>query len=499
MPASRAQWLAAGAAMLVFLALSVGLSLTRAPWWDEGLFADVALNFRNFGHLGSSVLAPYGLLECPGVHQYTYWQFPLYLVTLGVWFKLVPTTVVWMRMFSILWGCVFVVSWFVLIRSLSRKESLALLVASVVALDYESVVKASYGRMEMMCAALGLAGLASYFYFRESNWNRGVVLAAWFGAASLFCHPVGIVMSVSIAAMVLWDWRRTTWRTLVAAALPYLIGAACCLYYIHLAPAIFLAQTRAAWGYRVGGLSATLRNVLNDAYQRYFHSYYEGYTGILKLKVVSLVFLAAGVLGLLADRNLRSQPVARRLLVLAGIAYVVLAVVDNQKFTNYLIYSVPTFAACGAVWVYGRWQAGGLGRLLATSLLAANILVTICGIGYRIYSNSYRNLYNPAVAVIQSSRPPGGTVMGGSELGFALGFGPPLVDDQYLGFFSRRLPEVFVENEFYGPHWALSPGLKIAWDRSRSKLHSRYRLVFENTAYSVYLRNDVPQVSQPAH
>ena len=34
--------------MAAFLVLTIGLSLTRSPWWDEGVFADLALNFRNF-------------------------------------------------------------------------------------------------------------------------------------------------------------------------------------------------------------------------------------------------------------------------------------------------------------------------------------------------------------------------------------------------------------------------------------------------------------------
>src|SRR3974377_1170233 len=120
--ATRTQWLLAGGGMLVFLALSIGHSLTRCPWWDEGVFADIALNLRNFGHLGSTVLDPNGWLELPDVHRYTYWHFPLYPMSLGYWFRLVPATVVWMRLFSVLWACVFVISWFVVVRSLTRKE-----------------------------------------------------------------------------------------------------------------------------------------------------------------------------------------------------------------------------------------------------------------------------------------------------------------------------------------------------------------------------------------
>jgi hypothetical protein len=491
-PASRTAWLCAGGVMLVFLALTIAESLTLSPWWDEGVFADVALNFRNFGHLGSSVLAPYGYMEWPGIHQYTYWQFPLYLVTLGLWFRLVPTTVVWMRLFSVMWGCIFVISWFVLVRCLSRKDSLALLVASVVALDYSLLVTAPDGRMDMLCAGLGLAGLASYFWFRDSNWSLGVLLAACFGATSLFCHPMGAVTNVAIVAMVLLDWRKIKWGAVVTASIPYLIGVACCLYYIHLAPDIFHAQSGAASQYRVSGLGTILTNILNDWSHRYVLYYYTRYTGISKAKIAALIFPICGTVGLLADSNLRSQPLGRRLLLLLVIGYVGIAVIDNQKFGYYFVLSIPVAAACAAVWLYAQWQKGGKSRVLPSGLLAVSVAATLAGIGYKIHRDEYHNLYNPAVAAIRNYLPPGGLVMGGSELGFALGFGPPLVDDRCLGFLSGKTPDVFAINGTYGPV-RFVPRLNNAWESSRTILRNQFHLVFKNEAFSIYVRNDVPR------
>jgi hypothetical protein len=71
-----------------------------------------------------------------------------------------------------------------------------------------------------------------------------------------------------------------------------------------------------------------------------------------------------------------------------------------------------------------------------------------------------------------------------------LGFGPPLVDDRYLGFFSGKTPEVFVINDHYGPMRS-SPRLTSAWESSRVTLQDRYHLVFRNNVYSIYVRNDV--------
>lgn len=209
---SRLAWLLASLAFFTSLLLGIGYSLSRAPWWDEGVLADPAINFRNSGHLGSNLLATYGFLNLPGVHQFTFWQFPLYLISLGAWLRIVPVSVFWIRIFSLLWGGVYVYSWFATTPRLSRNGTLALLVSSVVALDYAVVSAASNGRMDMMCVALGQIAIAYFICNRESNWTRAIAGAACFGGASLFCHPLGAICNLSLAAVVALNWRDIRWR-----------------------------------------------------------------------------------------------------------------------------------------------------------------------------------------------------------------------------------------------------------------------------------------------
>ncbi len=481
--AGHRDWLWA-AALAAFLALSIGFSLTRAPWWDEGVFADVALNFRNRGHLGSSVLDPHGYLEWPQVNYYTYWQFPLYLIVAGTWLHAVPPTVEWIRLLSVLCGCLYIYCWFALVRCLTRNQPLALFVASVVALDYATVATASDGRMDMMCAALGEAAMAIFVCLKGSNWTRAMFWAGCLGAASLFCHPMGALMNASLAALALLEWRQIRWQGLLAASIPYLIGAALWLAYISEAPQIFLAQTKAASGYRVGGLSSVIRNVANDLYLRYGGFYFGNLSGIYKFKVASLVFAVVGTVALASNRRLRGQPLGRFLLISACIGYVGVAAIDNQKFPIYFIYSMPVMSACGALWVYNRWRNGGAARLLPAALLASSLLATIGGFAFKIYGNDYDHLYRPTIRAIRTGLPPGGLIMGGSELGFAFGFGPGLIDDRYLGYRTGKRPDVFVENEYYG---RIGPAGRAA-DRV---LGSQYHLTFANSAYKVYVRNDV--------
>lgn len=486
-------WLLAGAlALAAFLALSIGYSLTRGPWWDEGVFADVAINFRNTGHLGSIVLAPHGYLNWPGVHQYTYWQLPLYLLVEGAWLRVMPLSIQSARLLSVAWGCLYLLAWLLFVRALSNNTRLAIFVTAIVAVDYSLLSAASDARMDMMCAALGQLGLASYVVLRPSWPRLAIVAAGFFGAASLFCHPMGVVTSLLIAALVLLlDWRRLPWMAVALAALFYAAGLALCVWYAMQNPAVYHAQSSAASAYRVTSVTHAIRDVLHDFKFRYYSFYFSFLHGPAKLKVFSLLFGVAGFLGILFSRRLRSDRLGRVLLVLALVAYVGVALVDNQDFPIYFIYSMPILTACGAFWTYEEWAPGsGVIRLLSCGLLAAAVLASVGGFVVKIRENDFARQYRPAVQVIRDNLPPGGTVYGGAELGFALGFGPHLVDDRYLGYGGGGPePAIYAMNVNYVD----MPSEHVAWEASRKKLAKDYRLIFQNAGYRIYLRNDLPE------
>jgi hypothetical protein len=470
-------------AFLASLLLSVGYAVTRQPWWDEGLLADPAINYRDSGHLGSNLLATYGFLNLPGVHQYTFWQFPLYLISLGVWLRIFPISAFWIRAFSVLWGGVYVCSWFAMARHLSRNETLALLISAVVALDYAVLSAASDGRMDMMCAALGQVAIAYFICNREANWTRGLGVAACFGAACLFCHPLGAVPNLCLAAIVSLNWRDIRWRGLALAVLPYILGLALYACYAMQAPDIFLSQARAAYLYRMHGIRGLLGSIPGDIHTRYWNLYFEGLSGVKRLKVASLLFGVSGTILLAFDRKWRSQPLGRTLLVMAVIGYVGVAVMDNAGHPVYLVYSMPTLSACGAVWVYATWQRSDYFRYLPALFLTASILATVGGFCLKIAQNNYRTLYDPAIAAIRANLPPGGLVMGGSELGFAFGFqSKTLIDDRYAGYTTGKVPDVFVRNEYYGSSGSFE-------QYSRKLLATQYHVVFDNGAFRIYARN----------
>jgi hypothetical protein len=485
--ASGRAWIAASLVVLLYLALSVGYSLTRNPWDDEGQYADPAINLSRHGHLGSNLLTPMGTMNWPQVDRYTFWQFPVYPVVLGGWFTLVTPSPVSMRLLSVLFGCGYLSCWFFLVRRITLNETLALLVASVVALDYSVVGASSNGRVETICMCLGFAGIAGYFHFRETNWTKAIFVAACGGAGAAFSHPMGGVLNLSIAAMVLMDWKRIAWNRVWVAAIPYLACAAAYGWYISSAPHIFLAQLRGSASVRVSGPGATVHNVLDDASQRYVNYYWTALSGMNRLKVVQLLFVVIGTGSVLLNRRLRSSPGVDRLLVLALTGFIGVALVDNQKFPQYLVYSVPPLEACAAVWVYDAWQTKRF-RWIAGGLLLASLLVTVGGFTLKIHQDPYRNQFMPAVAKLRELMPGARTVDAPSQFGFVFGFGAPIVDDRYLGYFRGSLPDVAVVTHYY----SMRRGFGGEWDKAEEwaarMLETRYRLVLDNEEYKIYVR-----------
>jgi hypothetical protein len=445
----------------------------------------VALNFAKHGHLRSSLLAPYSFANLPDVNRVTYWQLPTYLIGLGIWFRAVPVSAECMRFFSVLWGCVFGISWFIFVRSLSRNENLALLVASTVLLDSSCVAAASDGRMDMMCAALGQAALASYVSLRNSRAPLGMFVAGVFGATSLFCHPMGAVTNAFLAVLLVTDRRALSWKKFAILSVPYWIAGALYVRYIGKAPGIFWPQIRGVSGYRLRSPWFLLRNIVFDFQDRYLHFYFAPHSGWHKLKIFLLLFGLFGFICLASDRKLRTATLPKLMLAFACVGYLGVAAIDNQRFPCYLIFFTPVLSACGATWLYLSFRHQRRSRGIALTLLAAFFLATIGGTVYYVRRNDYKNEYDPMVHSVKSNVKPGDIIMGPSELGFALGFAPPLIDDCSLGFTSGIRPKVYV----------LYPACEIpgysmdAWNWSHRETATHYHPVLQNDTYTVYVHN----------
>src|SRR5688500_5243530 len=93
------------AAVLIFLIVAIGSSLTHRPQIDEGMFASPAYNLATHGFFGTTVLET-DRSSLTRIEERTYWVMPLFLLNVSASFKAFGFSLFTMRMVSIFWGLV---------------------------------------------------------------------------------------------------------------------------------------------------------------------------------------------------------------------------------------------------------------------------------------------------------------------------------------------------------------------------------------------------------
>jgi 4-amino-4-deoxy-L-arabinose transferase-like glycosyltransferase len=203
---------------LVYCGLAFLTAVSRRPAPDEGLFASPAITLITKGYMGTPVRdSSVGL---PGLERRTYWVMPLHLVVLAGWYKVFGIGLGQMRLLSILWGIAGLAALFVLVRRLTRDIWAAAIAAALSATDYVYVTFSSSGRMDVMAAALGFAGLALYCSLRESNLPRAMLLGH-IPVAAVFTHPNGILFFAGLMFLTFaLDRERIRFAYLAVSSTP---------------------------------------------------------------------------------------------------------------------------------------------------------------------------------------------------------------------------------------------------------------------------------------
>ena len=93
----------------VFIALSVGSSLTHRPQIDEGMFASPAYNLAENGFYGTTVLET-EKSSLTRIEQRTYWVLPMFLLNVTASFKIFGFSLFSIRLVSIFWGLILLIS-----------------------------------------------------------------------------------------------------------------------------------------------------------------------------------------------------------------------------------------------------------------------------------------------------------------------------------------------------------------------------------------------------
>lgn len=491
-------WIAAAVlAVLIFLALAIGTALTSSPITDEGLFADPAYTLATKGYMGSPALRDNAHL--PRIEQRTYWIFPLDPVVQAAWYRLFGVGLFAMRSLSICFGLLGLGAVFIFIERLSKDVRIASLAVALTALDYFYIYGSASGRMDIMCAALGYAGLAAYMALRERSLAIALLVSHSLIVACGITHPNGFLYFMSLVSLMLYfDRGRLSWRHLPVAVLPYVIGAGMWGLYISADPQAFVAQIKA--NAREGGRFQGLRNPLlafvREITVRYataygFGPHSFGHTGPIYLKALALFAYIAGIIGTLSIPALRRKTEVRVLLALIGLYFVYLAIFDGQKAYYYLVHFIPMYASLLALFVFWLLADRKLNWTAVLLPLGLIVLVQLGGLVYRIQLNSYKNVYQPAVQYLRDNARDSQLINANIAFLFGLNFPNNLVDDTHL---NRRADFFVVEGEVADRLRNSRTGNPRIYQQVTSLLANCYEKVYDLNSVEIYAQK-IPRCS----
>ncbi len=182
--------------ILFFLIPALSFAYTLAPNCDEAWFTLPAYNLVENGFFGTTVLdetATFRHVRLDGINHYTYWVMPVFPLAQTVWGKIVGFNLLGIRLLSVIFGIAALFSWAYLIKELSGNSTVALLSIGLMAIDYNFVYASGIGRMDIMTASLGIAGLAVFVRLRKKNLDYAVPASFTLAALAFFAHPMGLV------------------------------------------------------------------------------------------------------------------------------------------------------------------------------------------------------------------------------------------------------------------------------------------------------------------
>jgi len=488
-----------------FVTLAATSVATKRPWVDEAWFTGPALDLATHGRFGTPILEPTGshlTLYKPGavltgINQHTYWIMPLYPLSLAVWGKMFGFSVFSIRVPSLFWGVLLLGSVWIIVRRLGGTPGAAALATAILAMEFGFIDAGSDGRMDMMSAALGFAGLAAYLSLRERSLIRAALVGHALCAASFFTHPNGMFAAASLVFCMWWleGWRVVSVRIAGAAAAPYLAGAVAWGLYIARAPAEFAAQFGANSAHRSGSLLHPWRAIYEEFTLRYLlHHFLPDSGGAFAwMKITGLVLFLAAMVAVIAMPALRRQTRLRLLLWLAVLRFLMMSVGASWKLEYYLVHATPFYAAIAGItgwWFWTRPRRNA--RLIAVAALGGYFAVQLAVFAHLATAvSSYSRKYLPAVNYVKSILRPDDLVAGAADLAFEMGFyNPQLVDDIWLGHRSGKRPTIVVVDDWYYYECIISQ-LPAAAPYNRwvnDELRREFALVKSLDGYSIYRR-----------
>lgn len=487
--------------LAVWTVLAVSLALTDAPWSNEAWFAIPAVNLAAHGSMGTTVLESKGTWLA-GIERHTYWIMPLHILAQAAWYKLAGFSLLRQRFLSVFFGLAGLLAWFVIVLRLSGRYSAALLVCLAAGFERNFLNAAANGRMDMMAAALGAAGLAAFLQLRRRSIRAALLAGHSFEAAAVFTHPCGVIFAAALVVAMLATMRdsrqpRLRFADAAIACLPYLAGAGLWGLYIAQAPADFRSQffgnvSGFAGEYmkreRFSGITAPWRALWLELKLRYLFPF--GFSALNTLNGAgSALWLSLCASAALAALLRRGPGV--RILAASGLtAFLLMALFEGMKFQHYLVYSLPFLAALAAIGAVELWQQPRL-RLPVCAALILAIGFQAAGVLHHFIRNPLHSEFLPVARWIQARQTTNDRVIAPAEFGYVLGFDGAVADDVRLGFHTGLSPRFIVTSDWYRDWQSMPAQREAAVHNYISRtLGSGYQRVLARGEYIVYERRD---------
>lgn len=444
-------------ALFVYLVLALSLAYTKAPWCDEGWFANPAYNLAFRGNMGTSVLEPSGFhlnAYFRGIQQRTYLFPPNHLAALGAWFRIFGASVMSMRVYSICWGALSLVILFYLLSRWFPDRRVALGGTLLTAINFVFLWSTADGRPEASANALALGGVAAYVYFRARDYSKAVIASQLLSAAAVFVHPNAVILALAGWVIAFrYDRARFRWRDLALAATPYLFFAGIWGLYILQSPSDFLAQflTHAA-GHNSERVSRLFRPDIAVwlEFVRYFAAYAMGnpWSGVMQGWMVIIPFLHLPAIFWFIHRRREYGQSVRMFALYAVVVLLGMTFLNAFKAYFYLVYLIPVMNAVLSVWLLHLWDRGTSAKWVAGCTAFAFVSLQFGISILHIQSDEYHRDYLPTIRELARDQTAGKSIVGTAALGLGLNFAG-FKDDVRLGMYSGLDPDVLVVDRSY--------------------------------------------------
>jgi 4-amino-4-deoxy-L-arabinose transferase-like glycosyltransferase len=418
---------------------------------------------------------------------------PLYTFVEVPWYGMFGFSLVTQRLLTVVFGGIVLWCLYLLVKKLSTPWA-ATIALMLLCCDFEFIRLSADARMDMMCAALGLAALAIYVHLRETRLRSAVLLANAAAAGSCMTHPCGFLPLTGLWFLMFYlDRRRLRLADLAVGATPYVVVLALWGAYISRAPAEFMAQMRGNGNgvqadiggrSRFGDLSNPLKAFSAEIHIRYFASYHSHMVPIC-------YFIGLAAIVYLAWRTRQKDHVI--FAVLGVLYFFELMLLDGLKSPMYLDQPLPILAAAVAIALCSVKLRSRLRTGIVIGL-AVGLMLGRQALTFYHFGNDAEGsrAYFAAADLVAANHARGEEVIASSELAYKLGLYNGVDEDWRIGYTTGKKPEFIVLGRL-GRAW-LKQHKNDSPDFSRfvdNRLNQEYVTALENKSYTVYVRRDL--------